>query len=356
VTGGSLLFEPAAIRNRQGRPFQVFTPFWRTCRALDVEAPRTLPAGPFLAPSRWPRGCELEALRLAPSLQWDAGFYPFWEPGEAGAIRRLRAFAPPRLDAYGTTRDIPAEPGTSLLSPHLHFGEISPRQVWAAVRRACTETRGYLPTAGANKFLDELGWREFAHHVLVNFPHTPERPLRAEFERFAWAADPGGKRWRAWRRGETGYPLVDAGLRQLWQTGWMHNRVRMVVASFLVKHLRLPWSEGAAWFWDTLVDADLAANTLNWQWSAGCGADAAPYFRIFAPVTQSEKFDPQGDYIRRWIPALARVPSESIHAPWESPAVLASAGVTLGRDYPYPIVDHRTARAEALDAFHRLKG
>jgi deoxyribodipyrimidine photo-lyase len=207
-------------------------------------------------------------------------------------------------------------------------------------------------------FLSEVGWREFAHHLLFHFPHTPEQPLRAEFAAFPWAADPGGKKLRAWQRGRTGYPIVDAGMRQLWHTGWMHNRVRMVVASFLVKHLRLPWTHGAAWFWDTLVDADLASNTLGWQWSAGCGADAAPYFRVFAPVLQGLKFDPSGDYVRRWVPELARLPAENIHAPWEAPpAVLAAAGVRLGAEggYPLPLVDHATARHEALAAFKQLR-
>jgi deoxyribodipyrimidine photo-lyase len=205
-------------------------------------------------------------------------------------------------------------------------------------------------------FLAEIGWREFAHHLLFHFPHTPEQPLREEFARFPWAEDPGGGRLRAWQRGLTGYPIVDAGLRQLWHTGWMHNRVRMIVASFLVKHLRLPWTAGAAWFWDTLVDADLASNTLGWQWTAGCGADAAPYFRVFAPVLQGRKFDAKGDYVRRWVPELARLPADCIHAPWEAlPLTLAEAGVRLGDNYPHSIVEHAAARAEALAAFKQLR-
>jgi deoxyribodipyrimidine photo-lyase len=214
----------------------------------------------------------------------------------------------------------------------------------------------FPPSNGARVFLAEIGWREFAHHLLFHFPATPGAPLREEFAHFPWADDPDGGKLRAWQRGRTGYPIVDAGMRQLWQTGWMHNRVRMVVASFLVKHLRLPWTHGAAWFWDTLVDADLAANTLGWQWSAGCGADAAPYFRIFAPVLQGVKFDGDGDYVRRWVPELARLPAEHIHAPWEAPMqVLADAGVRLGENYPHPIVDHATARAEALAALKKLR-
>jgi deoxyribodipyrimidine photo-lyase len=209
---------------------------------------------------------------------------------------------------------------------------------------------------GAATFLKEVGWREFAHHLLWHFPHTPEQPLREAFARFPWAPDPGGRQLRAWQRGQTGYPIVDAGMRQLWATGWMHNRVRMVAASFLVKHLRLPWTAGAAWFWDTLVDADLASNTLGWQWSAGCGADAAPYFRIFAPVRQGQRFDGEGTYVRRWVPELAGLPDAHLHAPWEAPpALLAAAGVTLGGNYPRPMVDHATARAAALAAFQAMR-
>ena len=246
-----------------------------------------------------------------------------------------------------------------MLSPWLHFGELSPRQIWAAVQAVSKESGVFPPSNGARVFLSEVGWREFAHHLLFHFPHTPEKPLRADFENFPWADDPGGKKLRAWQRGRTGYPIVDAGMRQLWHTGWMHNRVRMIAASFLVKHLRLSWTHGARWFWDTLVDADLASNTLGWQWTAGCGADAAPYFRVFAPVLQGIKFDTDGNYVRRWVPELAKLPAEHIHAPWEAPApVLAAAGVKLGAggNYPSPIVDHATARNEALAAFRRIRG
>jgi deoxyribodipyrimidine photo-lyase len=257
---------------------------------------------------------------------------------------------------YDTSRNLPDRDGTSMLSPWLHFGELSPRQIWAAVKAEAKDTGVFPPNNGARVFLSEVGWREFAHHLLFHFPHTPGAPLREEFSRFPWAADPGGKKLRAWQRGQTGYPIVDAGMRQLWQIGWMHNRVRMVVASFLVKHLRLSWTHGAAWFWDTLVDADLASNTLGWQWSAGCGADAAPYFRIFAPVLQGVKFDQHGNYVRRWVPELARMPVEHIHAPWEAPMhVLAEAGVRLGENYPQPMVDHGTARDEALAALKELR-
>ena len=244
--------------------------------------------------------------------------------------------------------------GTSRLSPHLHFGEISPRQVWQAVRRF-TESKAIPAAVWRNwQFLTELGWREFVHHLLVHFPHTPEQPLRPEFARFPWRKNPA---WlRAWQQGRTGYPLVDAGLRELWSSGWIHNRVRMVVASFLVKNLLLPWQPGARWFWDTLVDADLANNTLGWQWTAGCGADAAPFFRIFNPVSQGEKFDPEGSYVRRWVPELARLPAAWIHRPWEAPLVaLAAAGVELDRNYPRPVVSLLLSRELALEAYHKTR-
>jgi deoxyribodipyrimidine photo-lyase len=268
----------------------------------------------------------------------------------------VKRFLAKAVAEYGEDRDRPDREGTSRLSPHLHFGEVGPRQIWAAVR-ALGKTSGVFPVnAGAGVFLREIGWREFAHHVLYHFPSAPRQPIRPEFARFPWADDSDGSRLAAWQKGRTGYPIVDAGMRQLWHTGWMHNRVRMIVASFLVKHLRLPWQHGARWFWDTLVDADLANNTSGWQWSAGCGVDAAPYFRIFAPVLQGRKFDPSGDYVRRWVPELAGLSAESIHAPWEVPTLeLAAAGVRLGDNYPAPIVDHATARRDALAAFKQLR-
>lgn len=359
----SLLFEPHAVRNKQGRPFQVFTPYWRHCCASEFSAPVRSDAPTLPAPRRWPASVAAGDLALAPTIPWDAGFGELWTPGEAGAQARLRRFLreargePAPVHGYDEARNLPDRDGTSGLSPHLHFGEIGPRQVAAAVR-GLGKSAGIDPASnGARVFLTEIGWREFAYHLLFHFEHTPERPLREDFERFPWAEDPDGKKLRAWRRGRTGYPIVDAGMRQLWTTGWMHNRVRMIVASFLVKHLRLPWQEGAAWFWDTLVDADLASNTLGWQWSAGCGADAAPYFRIFAPVTQGQKFDPAGAYVRRWVPELAKLPDKFVHAPWTAPAeVLEHAKVRLGENYPRPIVDHATARAEALAAFKALRG
>jgi deoxyribodipyrimidine photo-lyase len=353
---GALLNEPHTIANKQGRPFQVFTPYWRHCLSIPVAAPMKLQPGALPPPAQWPASLRIDELKLLPTIPWDAGFSRIWEPGEAAATKRLTQFVASTIDDYDVARDLPDRDGTSRLSPSLHFGEISPRQVWAAVKARSKSTGVFPPSNGARVYLAEIGWREFAYHLLFHFPRTPESPLREEFNRFPWAADPGGEKLRAWQRGRTGYPIVDAGLRQLWEMGWMHNRVRMIVGSFLVKHLRLSWTHGSTWFWDTLVDADLASNTLGWQWTAGSGADASPYFRIFAPVLQGRKFDADGQYVRRWVPELGKVPTAHIHAPWEAPAeVLASAGVRLGENYPRPIVDHATARAEALAAFKQLR-
>jgi len=350
----AVLFEPHTIQNKSGGPFQVFTPFWKHCLTLDVAEPAKLPAGPIAGPATWPRGVDLAELKLLPTIKWDAGFSAQWEPGEAGAAKRLKKFVAGAMAGYADDRNLPDRDGTSALSPHLHFGEISPRQIWSAVRALGKESGVFPPSRGAQVFLSEVGWREFSYHLLYHFPHTPEAPLRREFAEFPW--EKNAAQLRAWQRGQTGYPIVDAGMRQLWTTGWMHNRVRMIVASFLVKHLRLSWQEGAAWFWDTLVDADLAANTLGWQWTAGCGADAAPYFRIFNPILQGPKFDVNGEYVRRWVPELAKVPTEFIHAPWEaSPFELRAAGVRLGDDYPAPIVDHAKARVAALAALESIR-
>ena len=321
-----------------------------------MEPPVRVPAGAIPAPRSWPRSLDLAQLGFLPGLGWTSGLAQVWQPGEDGAARRLAAFVRAPMGAYGEGRDRPDRDGTSQLSPWLHFGELGPRQVWAAVKASAGGTGVFPPSRGAGVFLSEIGWREFAYHLLHHFPTTPHEPLRPAFRRFAWAEDPDGAGLRAWQQGATGYPIVDAGMRQLWRTGWMHNRVRMIAASFLVKDLRLPWGLGAAWFWDCLVDADLASNTLNWQWSAGCGADAAPYFRIFSPVRQGERFDPDGTYVRRWVPELARLPSEWIHCPWEAPPeVLAGAGVRLGGTYPRPVVEHTAARAAALTAFKALR-
>ncbi len=357
----ALLFEPTGVANREGRPFQVFTPFWRHCLERTVEAPVAFNAPSLAGPPVWPASLDLGELALLPRSPWAGGLAATWQPGEAGAAARLAGFVREAIDGYAAHRNRPDLDGTSMLSPWLHFGELGPRQVWAAVadrvRARDPGAAAPAPGEGARVFLSEVGWREFGYHLLFHYPHTPTEPLRAEFARFPWAEDPGGLRLAAWQRGRTGYPIVDAGLRQLWHTGWMHNRVRMIAASFLVKHLRLPWTLGAAWFWDTLVDADLASNTLGWQWTAGCGADAAPYFRIFAPVLQGNRFDPDGTYVRRWVPELAGLAAAHIHAPWEAPAAaLAAAGVRLGDTYPRPMVDHAAARAGALAAFSQMRG
>ena len=352
---GTLLHEPSGILNKSGLPFQVFTPFWKTCLAsTDPGAP--LPAPRSLTPlPKTPASLPVAALELEPKINWAGGLRAAWQPGSAGAKAELDRFLRDGLLSYAEGRNRPDLVGTSRVSPHLHFGEISPRQVWQAVRRFAESRSIAAPTWRHWQYLTELGWREFAHHLLYHFPHTPERPLRAQFARFPWRENPA---WlRAWQRGRTGYPLVDAGMRELWATGWMHNRVRMVVASFLVKNLLITWQEGARWFWDTLADANLASNTLGWQWTAGCGADAAPYFRIFNPITQGEKFDPDAAYIRRWVPELARLPLPWIHKPWQAPpAALAAAGVELNRSYPCPIVGQLVSREVALEAYQKVRG
>ena len=350
----ALLHEPSTIQNKAGRPFRVFTPFWKTCLAT-AEPAKPLPTPRrIITPSQQPESLPLTVLALEPKLNWAAGLRAAWKPGSAGAEAELERFLDGGLLAYLDGRNRPDLVGTSRLSPHLHFGEMSPRQVWHAVKRFAESESTPASVWRHWQFLTELGWREFAHHLLFHFPHTAEQPLRPEFARFPWRKNPA---WlRAWQHGQTGYPLVDAGMRELWTTGWMHNRVRMVVASFLVKNLLLSWQEGTRWFWDTLVDADLANNTLGWQWTAGCGADAAPFFRIFNPVSQGEKFDPEGHYVRRWVPELARLPSRWIHHPWQAPpAELATAGVELDRTYPRPIVSHLISREVALEAYQRIK-
>jgi deoxyribodipyrimidine photo-lyase len=313
---GSLLSDPTQFLNKAGKPYQVYTAFQRgLLHVLDPEpllpVPRTI-----RGPRRWPKSQPLKSLGLLPKVNWYETMAATWRPGEPGAQATLRRFVRKPIDEYKRARNIPAIKGTSALSPHLHFGEIGPRQIWHALG----------PRGRNSAFLGEIIWREFAYHLLHHFPHTPTQPLHEEFAQFPWRREP--KMLRAWQQGVTGIPLVDAGMRELWATGWMHNRVRMVVASFLVKNLLIGWQSGARWFWDTLVDADLANNTLNWQWSAGCGADAAPYFRIFNPQTQAKRFDPHNAYIRKWIP----------------------------RDgYPQPGVDLKKTREAALDAYVTMR-
>ena len=349
----ALLLEPREIRTAQGGPYRVFTPFWRACQSrLDalpppLPVPARLPAAGKAAP-----GVALPELRLLPATGWDEGLRAAWTPGEAGALARLEGFCASALASYDEGRNRPDHAGTARLSPHLHFGELSPRQCLAAVRNAPANSATARHSADA--WLRQLAWRDFGHHLLHHYPQSTTAPLDARFERFAW--EPNAAWLRAWQRGRTGYPLVDAGMRELWASGWMHNRVRMIVASLLTKNLRQPWLEGARWFWDTLVDASLANNTLGWQWTAGCGADAAPFFRIFNPVLQAQRYDPDRAYVRRWVPELARLPDACLDRPWQAtPEALAAAGVQLGRDYPRPIVDLPASRQAALGAYARIR-
>lgn len=352
---GSLLYEPGSLQSGAGRPFRVFGAFWKACQRLPPQPE------PFPAPRRLPpvapdlESVSIEALQLLPRLPWDAGLTQAWTVGEQAAADRLAEFVSGALKDYPTVRDRPDTFGTSRLSPHLHFGELSPRQIFHAINQwqAVTPSAGSVRATEA--FLRELGWREFAYHLLHHFPHTPDRPLDSRFEDFPWSRDYLDA-LRSWQRGRTGYPIIDAGMRELWSTGWMHNRVRMLAASFLVKNLRVPWVEGERWFWDTLVDADLANNTLGWQWSAGCGADAAPYFRIFNPILQGRRFDPDGTYVRKWVPELATLPATSIHQPWVAAApTLRRRGIVLDTDYPPPLVDLSESRRHALEGFQSIK-
>jgi deoxyribodipyrimidine photo-lyase len=349
---GDLLVRPANIRNKEGRGLRVFTPFWRRVQALGdppapLPAPKTLRAVPDLGSET------IESWRLEPAHpDWAFGLRERWIPGEASGQERLQEFLRTGVIGYGRERDRPDRSGTSGLSPHLRFGEISPRQVWHAARFAAAERPAL--SGDIDKFLSELGWREFCRHLLFDVPDLAERNLQPSFDAFPWIHD--DQALRAWQRGQTGYPLIDAGMRELWRTGVMHNRVRMVAASFLVKHLLIDWRQGERWFWDTLVDADPGSNPANWQWVAGSGADAAPYFRVFNPVLQGEKFDPEGAYVRRWVPELARLPTSLIHRPWSAtPLELGAAGVELGDTYPEPIVDHKTARERALKAYAKVR-
>jgi deoxyribodipyrimidine photo-lyase len=349
---GDLLAAPADIRTKEGRGLRVFTPFWRRVQSLG-NPPSPLPAPKSLPPVQGIESVPLESFQLEPHHpDWAGGLRETWTPGETAAQARLKRFLEHGVKAYAANRDRPDREGTSGLSPHLRFGEISPRQMWHAARFAAAERPAL--TADIDKFLSELGWREFCRHLLFDVPDLAERNLQTAFDAFPWKQD--DEALKAWQRGRTGYPIVDAGMRELWHTGVMHNRVRMVAASFLVKHLLIDWREGERWFWDTLVDADVGSNPANWQWVAGSGADAAPYFRVFNPVLQGEKFDPDGDYVRRWVPELARLPQPLIHRPWSAaPLELKSAGVELGRSYPEPIVDHKVGRERALSAYARLR-
>ena len=352
---GNLLREPWQLLKADGTPYRVFTPFWKSLQRSGVADPAGTPRMP---PARYPAPADpvtLDDLQLLPAIPWDTAFPEHWQPGEAGAWLALEHFCTEALADYPSDRDRPDLPGTSRLSPHLHFGEISPRQLWAALSHWGQQHPRAGTLAAVEACQRQLAWRDFAHQLLFHFPHTAREPLDRRFAQFAWARD-YAEALRRWQRGQTGIPIVDAGMRELWRSGWMHNRVRMIAASLLTKNLRIPWQAGADWFMDTLVDADLANNSLGWQWVAGCGADAAPYFRIFNPVRQGERFDPDGAYVRRWVPELGRLPAKWIHCPWEAPgAVLAAAGIELGQDYPAPMVDLAASRVQALAAWEAIR-
>jgi len=346
--GGRYLAEPWVLKTKTGTTLKVFTPYWKALNAYYEEHP--LPDALPVPEAKW-ASAQSEALAdwslLPTKPDWSGGIEAEWTPGEGGAWTRYNQFKKSAIRDYIEDRNRPDLPGVSRLSPHLHWGEISVSQLWHA-------TCAHGNSRSHEHFLKELTWRDFAAYLLYHFPTLPHENWRKDFDVFPWAEDQ--EVLARWERGQTGYPIVDAGMRELWATGWMHNRVRMIVASFLVKHLLHPWQAGERWFWDTLVDADPATNPASWQWVAGCGADAAPYFRIFNPIGQAEKFDPEGDYIRKWVPELARLPREFIAKPWEaSPLILHAAEVKLGETYPDPIIRHEDGRARALEAFQSLK-
>lgn len=349
---GHLLWEPWQVLKKDATPYKVFTPYYRK-GCLQLAAPRM----PLSKPDNLQLECcadldnGIDALNLLPKINWHSEINKQWSPGEQGAAQNLSEFLPDRLSDYKEQRNIPAVRGTSRLAPHLHFGEISANQLWYA---AIDAMQGDIDQPGLDCFLSELGWREFSHYLLYYFPTLPTENFQQKFDHFPWQNDQN--KLKAWQRGQTGIPIIDAGMRELWQTGYMHNRVRMIVASFLVKNLLIHWREGERWFWDCLLDADLAANSASWQWVAGSGADAAPYFRIFNPLLQGQKFDSQGHYVRQYCPELGKLPDKYIHDPWQAPqAVLEQAGITLGKHYPKPIVDLKTSRDRALAAFAQCK-
>lgn len=341
---GSVLNEPHTVQNKSGRPYQVFTPFWKHCR--DIEVPK--PCKVNLLEARFLKlsGKTLSELGLLPDIDWDRGFYDVWKPTRQAGLGRLMNFSTEAVHGYEKSRDMLSIDGTSCLSPYLHFGQLGVREIYHRLKDG---GEGVM-----NGYIRQLYWRDFAHHLIYHFPHSVSRSLRPEYEQFPWTHSEA--KIERWRQGKTGYPVIDAAMRQLWQTGWMHNRARMVVGSFLVKHLLQDWQSGAEWFWDTLVDADLPNNTMGWQWVAGCGADAAPYFRVFNPLTQAKKFDPDGEYVRRYIPELAEIPGAKIHEPWSlSEGELRQCGVRLGENYPERMIDLNEGREKALAAYQRFK-
>jgi len=341
----SLLNEPWEIKNGTGRPFKVFTPYWKSSRNAIHREPASYRPHELPFPTEPIQSQRLEELDILPNHPWTEKLSAYWNVSEGAAHNLIAQTANQVTRSYSSHRNIPSVAGTSRLSPYLAWGLVSPRQICQAVLQAQRKDNA----KGVEDYLAEIGWREFSYHLLYHFPSIPDRPLRPKYANFPWRKN--REALQKWKYGQTGYPLVDAGMRQLYETGWMHNRVRMVVASFLVKHLLISWTEGARWFWDTLIDADLASNTQGWQWAAGCGADAAPYFRIFNPILQGEKFDSTGDYSKHWIPSLAKVPPKWIFRPWEMPTELfAECDLRLGKNYPLPCIDHVTARNRALSA------
>lgn len=350
----SLLWEPWTIKNQQGLPYKVFTPYYRKGCLTAEQPPAPLPRPERITYGEHKAGKgALEDLALMPTIKWYEDMAALWQPGEDGAQKRLAEFLENGFTGYKEDRNRPDRENVSRLSPFLHFGDISPRQVWYDAT-SYGRSNG-VPEKDIDCFCSELGWREFSYYLLYHFPHITWENFQEKFNAFPWSAQ-NSEDLEAWRRGRTGIPIVDAGMRQLWQAGWMHNRVRMIVGSLLVKNLLIHWHRGEEWFWDTLVDADLASNSASWQWVAGSGADAAPYFRIFNPITQGEKFDPEGAYVRKYVPELADMPKEFIHKPWEAgPLILKGAGVELGGNYPQPIVDLKESRERALQAFQSTK-
>ena len=349
---GQLLHEPTRIKTGGGTPFKVYSPFWRALNAGQE------PREPVPTPLKLNDGSQrlaserLEDWNLLPTHpNWAGGMQNEWTPGETGAHERLEIFLDGPVRGYADDRNIPGQASTSKLSPHLAFGEITPFQIWHA-----SSSVKDAPARDVEVFRKEVAWREFAYHLLYFFPKLATDNFNASFDAFPWGpTDPA--KLKAWQTGQTGYPIVDAGMRELWQTGWMHNRVRMIVASFLIKHLMIDWREGETWFWDTLVDACPANNSASWQWVAGSGADAAPYYRIFNPILQGEKFDPDGAYVKRFVPELKNVPLKFLHHPWDAPReILDAVGVRLGTHYPLPVVDHIMARDRALEAYKETRG
>jgi deoxyribodipyrimidine photo-lyase len=350
-----LLTEPSKITTKQGTPYKVFTPFWRLC--LQTLGPDQAIAVPTLegldVADLGVVSDQLESWNLLPTNpDWSSGLAERWQPGESGAADRLETFLECGIDDYQSKRDFPSTDSTSYLSPYLTFGEISVRHIWHQVQQSLALRE--VSQANADKFLAELGWREFSRYLILNFPHMLSDSFNPKFDNFPWQRNP--ELLHAWQQGQTGYPIIDAGMRELWHTGYMHNRVRMLVASFLCKHCLIHWKEGMNWFWDTLVDADIGSNTASWQWVSGSGADASPYFRIFNPIIQGEKFDKNGAYIKRWVPELSGLPNKFIHTPWQADAdCLEAAGLSLGDNYPFPIVDHKESREQALSAYQFVR-